>query len=247
MTPTQEAQSNRENNALQARENDMKRILVIGATSGIGRALVEEGRKRGYEMIAAGRRQALLEEIGGETLLLDVTADDALARIEAVHADTVIFNAGFGIHSRLLSWDFTETALQLNVIAFEKVAQWAYTHCETFVATASIAGLRGLENTNGYAPSKAYMINAMEGYRRKSRHEKGRCHYITLLPGFVDTAMGQASRFWRCSTKEAAFVIIKGLERRQSVIYVTRRWALIAFLLRHLLPRWLFERIKLHI
>lgn len=225
----------------------MKRILVIGATSGIGRALVEEGRKRGYEMIAAGRRQHLLDEIGGETLLLDATAPDALEKIEKVHADTVIFNAGFGIHSRLLSWEFTETAIQLNVVAFEKIAQWAFTHCQTFVATASIAGLRGLENTNGYAPSKAYMMNAMEGYRRKSRHEKGPCHYVTLIPGFVDTEMGQASKFWRCSPNVAACVIIKGLERRRSVIYVTRRWRLIAFLLRHLLPRWLFERIKLHI
>jgi short-subunit dehydrogenase len=141
----------------------------------------------------------------------------------------------------------TDRALQVNVLAFERFARWALTSCTCFAATASIAGIRGLEDTNGYSASKAYMINAMEGYRRKSRHEKGRCHYITLLPGFVDTAMGQASRFWRCSTKEAAFVIIKGLERRQSVIYVTRRWALIAFLLRHLLPRWLFERIKLHI
>lgn len=224
----------------------MKRILVLGATSGIGRALVEEGRKRGYEMIATGRRKSLLEEIGGEFLELDLTAPDAIQKIESLHADTVIFNAGFGIRSRVPSWDFTETAIRLNIIAFEKVAQWAYTHCDMFVATASIAGIRGLENTNGYAPSKAYMMNAMEGYRRKSRHEKGRCRYVTLVPGFVDTAMGQASTFWRCSTKTAAFVIIKGLERRQSVIYVTRRWILIAFLLRHLMPRWLFERIKLH-
>lgn len=225
----------------------MKRVLVIGATSGIGRALVEEGRARGYQMIAAGRRQDLLNEIGGETLCLDATAPDAIEKAATVHADTIIFNAGFGIHSRVLSWQFTETAIQLNVIAFEKFAQWAFKHCETFVATASIAGLRGLENTNGYAPSKAYMINAMEGYRRKSRHENGSCRYVTLLPGFVDTEMGQASKFWRCSPKVAACAIIKGLERRRSVIYVTQRWSLIAYLLRHLMPSWLFERLPLGI
>lgn len=223
----------------------MKRILVIGATSGIGRALVERGRARGYQMIAAGRRQHCLDEIGGETLALDITQPDALEKIESLHADTVIFNAGFGVYDPQLSWSLTETALQLNVIAFERVAQWAYTHCDIFVATASIAGLRGLENTNGYAPSKAYMINAMEGYRRKSRHEKGRCRYVTLLPGFVDTAMGQASTFWRCSTNVAAYCIIRGLECHRPVIYVTWRWSLIAFILRHLLPRWLFERIPL--
>jgi short-subunit dehydrogenase len=223
----------------------MKRVLVIGATSGIGRALVEVGRARGYEMIAAGRRQTLLDAIGGETLVLDVTQDDAIEKIASTHADVVIFNAGFGVYSHDLSWEHTQTAIQLNVVAFEKVAQWAYTHSDVFVATASIAGLRGLENTNGYSASKAYMMNAMEGYRRKSRHENGSCRYVTLIPGFVDTAMGQASNFWKCSTKTAAYCIIKGIEDRRSVIYVTWRWSLIAFLLRHLMPRWLFERIPL--
>ena len=222
----------------------MKRILVIGATSGIGRALVEAARARGYEAVAAGRRTALLAEIGGETLPLDATAPDALAKIEAAGADTVVFNAGFGERSARPDWALTEQTLRLNVLAFERVAQWALTHCETFAATASVAGLRGLEGTNGYSASKAYMINAMEGYRRAARHGGFPCRYVTLLPGFVDTAMGQASAFWRCSTREAAFCILKALERGRCVAYVTPRWRWIGVLMR-LMPRALFERIPL--
>jgi short-subunit dehydrogenase len=99
-----------------------------------------------------------------------------------------------------------------------------------------------LEHTNGYSASKAYMINALEGYRRAARHGGWTCRYVTLMPGFVDTAMGQASRFWRCSPEVAAKVILKGLRRQQAVIYVTPRWRWIALLLR-ILPRSLFERI----
>ena len=132
----------------------------------------------------------------------------------------------------------------LNVIAFERFAQWALTACRCFVATASIAGVRGLEDTNGYSASKAYMINAMEGYRRKARHGGFACRYVTLLPGFVDTAMGQASRFWRCSAETAANVIVRGLQRGGEVLYVTPRWRWIALLMR-CLPRGIFERIPL--
>ncbi len=222
----------------------MRRILVIGATSGIGRALVAAARARGYEAVAAGRREALLREIGGETLALDATAPDALARIEAVGADTVVFNAGFGERSERPDWALTERTLRLNVLAFERVAGWALTHCETFAATASVAGVRGLERTNGYSASKAYMLNAMEGYRRLARHGGFACRYVSLVPGFVDTAMGQASAFWRCSTTEAAFCILKALERGRAVAYVTPRWRWIASALR-LMPRALFERLPL--
>ena len=222
----------------------MKRILVIGATSGIGRALVEAARGRGYAAIAAGRRRALLEEIGGETLELDATAPDALGKIEGVGADTVVFNAGFGERSEAPDRDLTERTLRLNVMAFERVAGWALTHCAVFAATASVAGVRGLERTNGYSASKAYMLNAMEGYRRLARHGHYGCRYVTLVPGFVDTAMGQASAFWRCSTDEAAFCILRALERGQAVAYVTPRWRWVAWALR-LMPRALFERLPL--
>ncbi len=217
---------------------------MIGATSGIGRALVECLRAKGYDVVAAGRRKELLATLGGETLCLDATAEDALEKIAAVHADTLFFNAGFGERTAQPDWSRTAQTLQLNVVAFERIAQWALTHCQMFVATASIAGLRGLERTNGYAASKAYMLNAMEGYRRLARHGGYGCRFITLIPGFVDTAMGQASSFWRCSPKTAAFCILKGVERQREVIYVTARWRLIAMLLRWM-PRCLFERIPI--
>lgn len=222
------------------------RTVVIGATSGIGRALVLALRARGVETVATGRRRALLESLGGEWAELDATAENARAQLAALRPETLIFNAGFGERSAEPDWALTERTLALNVRAFERLAQWAAGPgaCARFVAVASIAGLRGLEDTNGYAASKAYAINAMEGYRRRWRLGKQRCEPVLVLPGFVDTAMGQASRFWRCSPEVAACCILRGLERRRAVIYVTARWRWIACLM-WLLPRPLFERIRL--
>lgn len=222
----------------------MRRIVVIGATSGIGRALVEVLRAEGYDVVASGRRRELLDSLGGEVCELDATAPEALEQIAALNADTIIFNAGFGERSADFDWARTETALKLNVIAFERIAQWAIQNGKCFVATASIAGIRGIENTNGYSASKAYMICAMEGFRRKIRQEKLTARAITIMPGFVDTAMGQASSFWRCSPKTAALCIIRGLVRNKPVIYVTPRWGIIGALLRFI-PRWIYERIPI--
>ncbi|MEG1479806.1 MAG: SDR family NAD(P)-dependent oxidoreductase [Kiritimatiellia bacterium] len=222
----------------------MNNILIIGATSGIGRALTIALRAEGVTVVAAGRREALLKTLGGETVVLDITAPEAMAQVAAINAQGIIFAAGFGAQTAEPDWEQTQQTLNLQVVAFERLAQWALTHCEAFVAIASIAGIRGLENTNGYSPSKAYMIAAMEGYRRKCRQEKKACRFITVMPGFVDTAMGQASDFWRSSPQEAACCILQGLNRFRSVIYVTPRWQWIAILMR-MIPRGLFERIRL--
>ena len=222
----------------------MKRTVIVGATSGIGRALTEVMRAEGFDTVAAGRRAALLGEIGGETLVLDASDPEAPERVLALHPDTVIFNAGFGERTAEPDWERTERALRLNVVAFERFAQAALKYRLNFVATASVAGIRGIENTNGYSPSKAYMIAAMEGYRRKIRSERLPCKFVTVLPGFVDTVMGQASSFWRCSPKVAAWCILSAMKRRKSVVYVTPRWHLIALLMR-LMPGGLYERLTL--
>lgn len=219
-------------------------VLILGATSGIGRALTLELRAHGRRVIAAGRRQDLLDTLGGETLRLDVTAPDALDAIAPLAPKTIVYNAGFGERTPTPDWPLTRQTLAVNVVAFERLAQWALDRCAVFAATASVAGIRGLEGTNGYAASKAYMLNAMEGYRRLARHGRHPCRYLTLIPGFVDTAMGQASAFWRCSPATAARHIRRALARHAPTAHITPRWALIATLLR-LLPRALFERIPL--
>ncbi len=222
----------------------MKKVIVLGATSGIGRALVEALRAEGIETIATGRRKALLESLGEPWIELDVTSPQLTEVLDAVRPDTIFYNAGYGERSEMPDWARTEQAIQVNVVGFERAAQWALQHAERFVATASIAGLRGLEMTNGYSASKAYMINAMEGYRRWARALKTSCRFVTLLPGFVDTAMGQASTFWRCSPKVAVSCIIRIVKSNSRIGYVTPRWRWIAWLM-GILPCWMFERLVL--
>lgn len=83
------------------------KIIVLGATSGIGRALVEQyAQTEDCEVLATGRRAELLEVIAEKypqvkTLAFDLTASDNLAHIQAAidllgRVDILIFNAGTG-------------------------------------------------------------------------------------------------------------------------------------------------------
>lgn len=225
----------------------MKKILVLGATSGIGEALACEAKRQGWMTGATGRREALLR--ADVVRAFDLTAPDATIHLQAIldemgGADVIVFNAGYGHQSEQPDETTVNQTLALNVVAFTHIAHFAYTRCAHFVAVASIAGIRGLENTNGYAPSKAYMINMMEGLRRKAYHEHHPILLTTIQPGFVDTALGQSSTFWRCTPLKAAQCLLKAIDQRKAVAYVTPRWRIIAYILQYV-PRAWFERIPL--
>lgn len=238
----------------------VKSVAILGATSGIGHALARlYGRDEGVAVGATGRRAELLETLAPRCTIraFDLTAPDALEHLDALFAemgglpDLVIFNAGTGHMNPALDWEPTAQTLALNVTALTRTGDWCYRRFAErgwghFAAVGSIAGIRGLENTGAYSPSKAYLANYMEGMRRKLRGEglAGTLFFSSLLPGFVDTAMGQASDFWRCSAEEAALSIRRALEHRRAVAYITPRWFWIALLLK-LIPRPLFERIPL--
>ena len=85
----------------------MKRIVIVGATSGIGREVARQLLRRGYRIGVAGRRETALQELKAEAPQqvachkLDVTANDAPARLLALveelgGMDIFLLSAGIG-------------------------------------------------------------------------------------------------------------------------------------------------------
>jgi len=237
-----------------------KKVMIIGASSGIGRSLAEVFLQHHNLTGIAARRKALLEELAarypGECIAqpLDVTATAMLKthlrqlseRMNGV--DIVVICAGGGKVNETLDRVVEQHTIDLNVSGFTAVAGWAFRQFERqghgqLVAITSIAGLRGNRQSPGYGAAKAFQINYLQGLRQKAHTSAADITVTDIRPGFVNTPTAQSPvKFWEAPVEKAARHIYTAIIRKRKVAYITRRWRIAAWLFRSL-PGWLHERL----
>ena len=77
------------------------------------------------------------------------------------------------------------------------------------------------------------MSHYLEGLRLKGLKMKIPVIITDIQPGFVDTAMAQGDKlFWVAPPGTAALQIYEAIEKKKSHAYITKRWRLIAWLLK---------------
>ena len=120
----------------------MKKIIIIGATSGIGRGLAEVYSQEDYLIGITGRRENLLEEVYARDKdklfyqVCDIT--DTQATISSLETltrkmggmDILIICAGTGELNPELSYQLEEPTLLTNVIGFTNIADWGFRYFE---------------------------------------------------------------------------------------------------------------------
>ena len=237
----------------------MRAAIVIGATSGIGRAVAVQLAAAGYRVGIAGRREELLQELARtmpdryETEVLDVEDAGVCGRLEQLaerlgSPELVLFCAGTGELNDALDYRLEEATNRVNVAGFTRVMDWAYCYLGQrgggcLAAITSVMGLRGSRTAPSYAASKAYQINYLEGLRQKAFRQKLPIRVVDLRPGSVRTAMMKGEgHFWIATAEQAAQCICKAIEARRTVQYVTPRWRIVGLLLRWM-PKWLYRRM----
>jgi len=238
----------------------MKKAIIVGASSGMGRGIAELLANDGYRVAITGRRNELLTEIRNHkpeqfiiscfdvtTLEIVPAKLDELVR-ELGGLDLFFISAGGGDLNEELDFKVEKTMIDLNVAAFTQLADWAYRYFRNqgfghLVAISSIAGIRGLRHAPAYNATKAYQVSYLEGLRQKSQYLRLPITVTDIRPGFVDTpnAKGEG-RFWQASVKKASSQIYSAVISRRKVAYITKRWWLIAMILK-IVPRFIYERI----
>jgi short-subunit dehydrogenase len=236
----------------------MKKAIIIGASTGIGQALTKVLLNNDYKVGITGVENNIVNELNNvsnnnlNVKYLDCTS---LQNSEIINdfinwlggLDLIVFSAGIGQLDKNLGYEIENEANQLNVLAFTEIADKAYKYFESkenghFVAITSIAGLRGNRIAPAYHAAKSYQISYLEGLRHRAINSKLSLTITDIRPGFVDTGVVNDKFFWMASKEKAAQQIFNIIKKKKNVAYVTKRWLLIALILK-IVPSWIYNRI----
>ena len=227
-------------------------IIIIGATSGIGRALFEKYAADVNRIGIVGRRTHLLDELLQEhpdttvTATADITKQDETERaIDALHSelkriDLAIVCSGTGDINASLDYDMERPTIDTNITGWTYVIDTLYNifvqqgHGH-LVAITSAGGLRSEPMAPAYSASKAYQINYMEALRKKAYKGGNNIHVTDIRPGLVNTAMAKGEGlFWVMPVEKVAHQIVAAIRKQKSKAYVTKRWHILAIINKNL-------------
>jgi short-subunit dehydrogenase len=246
----------------------MATVMILGATSGIARAVASAYAQRGKHLLLLGRDMPELETIAADLALRHgITATphrfDALAydthpavldgaiaaASDAVEGAVVCFGylgeqatgeAEWPEAQRILDTNFTAAVSVLNHLA----NRFAERRSGWLCGLSSVAGDRGRGSNYLYGSAKAGLTAYLSGLR--ARMFKVGVQVTTIKPGFVDTAMtrGKPGMFLVAKPEAAAEGIVRAIEQGRDAAYVPGFWALIMLIIRSV-PEFVFKRTKL--
>jgi len=241
----------------------VRRIVITGASSGIGEALARHYAGPGTVIGLVARRlepmQALASSLPGrfEIYALDVADGAAMERAAREFCsrhgapDLVIANAGvsIGTHGddpadveklrRVLEINVVGLAATLAAFAPAMRAERRGILC----GISSVAGFRGLPGAGAYSASKSAAIAWLEALRVELVGSG--VSVVTICPGYIDTPMTRVNRYrmpFLLTAGEAARRIARAIAARRRLAVIPWQMALVSMLLR-LAPAWLYDRI----
>ena len=233
----------------------MKKAIIIGGTSGIGHGIAEQLLKKDYHVFITGMERDFIKDVqqghinGLEAYYLDCIQENASEVLPKLveklgGLDLLVNSAGIGNLNKNLGHKVENQANQLNVLAFTEIMDWGYRFFEkqgygNLVGITSIAGLFGSRVAPAYHAAKSYQITYLQSLKNKAK-KSGLPIYITdIRPGFVKTPMTEGKKmFWVANKETAAKQIVALVEKRKSFGYISKRWVLIASLIK-IIPTWL--------
>ena len=229
----------------------MKTAIVFGATSGIGKEISKLLLNNGYKVAITGRRLEKLKELKSKYSDQVYIVQNDIQKVDKVEEvfnkiinefstiDLIIQSSGVGHINPTLDWDKEEETIVTNVLGVTKLYDLSFNLFRNqgfghLVGITSIASIRGNRGAPAYFSSKAYQKAYLESLYMKTKTIKSNKVFITdVRPGFVDTAMALGDGiFWMVPLDKAVKQIYKAIKNKKRVAYISKRWKLIALVLK---------------
>lgn len=237
----------------------MNKVIIIGASSGIGRELAKHYINSGYIVGIAARRENLLEDIKAinpskvfskriDTSLKDAK-DKLLELIEEMGGmDRFIYCSGVGYVNKELDFDKEIQTTEVNVYGFTQLINVAYHYFSEnggghIVGICSVAGVRTISICPSYSASKKYNIMYLKALSQLSKRNKTNIKTTSILPGFIKTDLIKDRNYpLTTSIEKGGEIIFKAVQKEKKLAFCPSYWGLISFLML-LIPPFIWNRI----
>jgi decaprenylphospho-beta-D-erythro-pentofuranosid-2-ulose 2-reductase len=244
-----------------------RKILVLGATSGIAEATCRIWASEGASLFLVGRSAEKLNVVAADLRTrgalfvdasvadLDDTAGHAAMLAHAINSlggmDVAYLAHGILGDQAKGEQDFAvaEQILHTNFVSVVSLLTWLANFCVqrrsgVLAVITSVAGDRGRKSNYLYGSSKAGLSAFLGGLR--NRVDREGVTVLNIKPGPVKTAMTAAmagsEKF--ADVTQVATSIVKAVDKRSDTLYVPFQWQPIMFVIRHI-PEFVFKKLNL--
>jgi short-subunit dehydrogenase len=245
---------------------EQKRAIVMGATSGIGQAVVKRLTQEGWQVGIAGRRLDRLFELQRKDLdivaiqQIDVTRDDAPEQLLTLigkmggEIDLYFHSSGIGYQNPDLNEEKELATVETNALGMTRMVLTVFKYFEShpdregqIAVISSIAGTKGLGAAPAYSATKRYVNHYLECLTQL-KHIKGlkKLTISDIRPGFVRTPLlNDGGKYpLQLDVEKVAEEIVRKIQKKKQIITVDWRYRILVFFWR-LIPRWIWVRLKI--
>jgi short-subunit dehydrogenase len=239
-----------------------KKVIIIGATSGIGREVALIYIAQGWKVGVAGRREAELEALRSaypeqvSAQALDVTKEDAPQKLQALieqvgGMDVFLLSSGIGKQNPTLETGLELTTAATNVEGFIRMTNAAFHYFEQqghghLAVISSIAGTKGLGAAPAYSATKGFQNIYIDALDQLTRMQKLNIRFTDIRPGFVATPLLNDKKKYPMLMEApiVALDIVSAIEKKKRIAIIDWKYRILVGFWR-LIPKWIWLRLPI--